>query len=89
MMRPTARRLVRVVPRKALNIPEHKIFNRPSPQFEDLQKPTFMDLLMQRKADAGDAWPANLRLEPQLKKVQFKEVEPRVRSALKRLTKER
>lgn len=88
-MQPTPTRLVRVIPRKLLNVSDQKILNRPRPQTEALKQPTFMDLLMKRKEDAGDAWPANLRLEPQLKKEIFKEVLPGVRSALRRMTKER
>ena len=88
-MRPTSTRLVRLIPRKLLNVAEQKIYSRPRPQIEDLKQPTFMDLLMKRKERAGNTWPANLRLEPQLKKAVFKEVVPGVRSVLKRMTKER
>ncbi|KDR80564.1 hypothetical protein GALMADRAFT_60992 [Galerina marginata CBS 339.88] len=88
-MRPTPSRLVRVVQRKLLNISDQKIYNRPRPQTDDLKQPTLIDMLLKRKEDAGDAWPSNLRIEPQLKKEVFKEVLPSVRSTLRRMTKER
>ncbi|KAF9563959.1 hypothetical protein CPC08DRAFT_685928 [Agrocybe pediades] len=88
-MRPTPNRLVVVTLRSRLNVSDSKIYNRPRPQKEDLAIPTLMDLLMARKEKMGDAWPANLRLEPQLKKEVFKEVMPEVRSQLRRMTKER
>ncbi|KAF9475216.1 hypothetical protein BDN70DRAFT_883975 [Pholiota conissans] len=88
-MRPTARRLVRVVPRKLLNVNDAKIYNRPRPQSEDRKQPTTMDLLFQKREEAGETWPENLRLEPQLKKIVFKEVDPKLRTVLKAMTKER
>ncbi|KAF8967643.1 hypothetical protein BDZ97DRAFT_501799 [Flammula alnicola] len=88
-MRPTASRLVRVVPRKLLNVSDQKIYMRPRPQTEDLKQPTLMDMLFKKREEAGDAWPLNIRLEPQLKKEVFKEVQPKLRTVLKRMTKER
>jgi hypothetical protein len=44
---------------------------------------------MQRKADAGTDWPANLRIEPVVKKEAFKRVNADVRKRLKCLLKER
>jgi hypothetical protein len=88
-MRPTSSRLVRVVPRNILNVVENKIYRRPRPQIEETKQPTLMDVLMKRRQDAGEAWPANLRLEPQLTKKAYREVMPELRSVLKKMTKER
>ena len=88
-MRPTPSRLIRVVPRKLLNISDQKIIARPTPQTTDKLQPTLMDIMMKRKEEAGDSWPANLRLEPQLTSKVFKAVQPGFRSTMRRMTKER
>ncbi|PPR01685.1 hypothetical protein CVT24_001513 [Panaeolus cyanescens] len=88
-MRVTAPRLVRLLPRAKLNVSDAKIIGRPIPQTQDRLRPTTIDLLLKQKETAGENWPANLRLEPQLKKAVFKNVQPELRSAMKKLTKER
>jgi hypothetical protein len=88
-MRPTPTRLIRVVPRKLLNVSDQKIIARPTPQTADKLQPTLMDIMMKRKEEAGDSWPANLRLEPQLTSKVFKAVQPGFRSTMRRMTKER
>lgn len=88
-MRPTPSRLIRVVPRKLLNVSDQKIIARPTPQTTDKLQPTLMDIMMKRKEEAGDSWPANLRLEPQLTSKVFKAVQPGFRSTMRRMTKER
>ncbi|KIM44519.1 hypothetical protein M413DRAFT_67778 [Hebeloma cylindrosporum] len=88
-MRPTQSRLIRVVPRKLLNVSNQKIVARPTPQTADKLQPTLMDIMMKKKEKAGDSWPANLRLEPQLTSKDFKSVQPAFRSTMRRMTKER
>lgn len=88
-MHPTPLRLARVLPRRLLKVEERKITKRPTPQTEDRTRPTLIDLLEVQKERAGKSWPPNLRLERQLKRNDFRLVRPEVKSALKRLTKER
>jgi hypothetical protein len=88
-MRPSAACLVRIIPRNALKVPDQKVIPQPAPQTQELKKPTLIHLLMQRKADAGTDWPANLRIEPVVKKEAFKRVNADVRKRLKCLLKER
>ena len=89
-MHPTPLRFARVIPRRLLNVSDYKINKRPTPQSEDrTRRPTLIDLLEVQKNKAGESWPPNLRLERQLTRDDFKLVRPEVKSALKRLTKER
>jgi len=88
-MHPTPLRLARVIPRRLLKVGDHKINKRPTPQIEDRIRPTLIDLLEVQKKKAGTSWPPNLRLERQLSRDDFRLVQPKVKSALKRLTKER
>ena len=88
-MHPTPLRLARVIPRRLLKVGDHKIIKKPTPQTEDRKQPTLIDLLEKQKQKAGASWPPNLRLERQLKRDDFKSVQPELKSALKRLTKER
>lgn len=88
-MRPTAARLVRIIPRKSLKVGEHKIMPPPAPQTQELAKSTLIDILMERQAAVGASWPANIRLEPVVKKEAFKRVHADVRTRFKKLLKER
>ena len=89
-MHPTPLRFARVIPRRLLNVSDYKITKRPTPQSEDrTRRPTLIDLLEVQKKKAGESWPPNLRLERQLTRDDFKLVRPEVKSALKKLTKER
>ncbi|KAF8817516.1 hypothetical protein BYT27DRAFT_7074511 [Phlegmacium glaucopus] len=88
-MHPTPLRLARVIPRRLLKVDDRKINKRPTPQTEDRTRPTLIDLLEVQKEKAGNLWPPNLRLERQLKRNDFRLVRPEVKSALKKLTKER
>jgi hypothetical protein len=88
-MRPTACRLVRVVPRNLLNVPEHKIHQRPRPQIEETKQPSLIDVLVKRRDAAKEDWPQNLRLERQLTKEAFRDVRDELRPTLKKMTKER
>jgi len=88
-MRPSSRRLVQVISRKLLNVPETKIHPPPlSQHIERQQKTTFIDVLLKQKEEAGDAWPQNIRIERQLKKADFRPVDPNVRATLKRMARE-
>jgi len=89
-MRPTAARLVRIIPRSALNLTEQKVkvLPRPTPQFEEYKKPTTIDILFQQKEKAGDSWPPNIRIEPAVRKAAFASVKPEYRKPLKQLLKE-
>ncbi|KAF8978107.1 hypothetical protein BDQ17DRAFT_1347879 [Cyathus striatus] len=86
-MRPSAMLLVRVLPRSALRV-QSQIIPPPSPQGEILQKPTLMYTLLKQKQTSGASWPANIRLEPVVKKEVFSEVESSTRVKWKKLLKE-
>ncbi|KAF5316041.1 hypothetical protein D9619_006359 [Psilocybe cf. subviscida] len=88
-MRPTLSRLIRVVPRSTLVVPDTKIYNRPKPQSEERKQATLIDNIIAQREAAGENWPQNIRLEPQLKKDDFKAVMPKIRTELKKLMKER
>ena len=88
-MRPTKACLVRVVPRKLVNVSDSKIYMQPRTQMEEKKEPTLMNTLFAQRKEAGRSWPANIRLEPPLKKIVFKAVQPKLRTVLKAMTKER
>ena len=89
-MHPTPLRFARVVPRSLLKVSDYKINKRPTPQSEDRKRrPSLIDLLEGQRKKAGESWPPNLRLERQLTRADLKLVQPKVKSALKKLTKER
>jgi hypothetical protein len=88
-MHPTPLRFARVIPRRLLNVSDSKIIMRPTPQTEDRKRPTLIALLEAQKKKAGESWPSNLRLERQLTRDDFKLVQPKIQSELKKLTKER
>ena len=56
---------------------------------EEKKEPTLMNTLFAQRREAGRSWPANIRLEPPLKKIVFKAVQPKLRTVLKAMTKER
>lgn len=90
-MRSSATRLLRLIPRKALpeNVRE-RIFPPPiSQNLEVKGQPSLIDALEKLKADTGKDWPANIRLEPVVKREAFKTVQADVRVRLKKLLKER
>lgn len=88
-MRPSAAQLVRIIPRKALDPAMVKVVHAPPPQIQELQQPTLLDLLHKQRIKAGADWPANIRVEPVIKKAAFKPVHADVRTQLKKLLKER
>jgi hypothetical protein len=88
-MRPSAIRLVRIIPRKALNPATVKVLQAPAPQTEELHQPTLIDILNRQREKAGPEWPANIRLEPMVKKAAFQPVRAELRTHLRKLLKER
>ncbi|EKM82851.1 hypothetical protein AGABI1DRAFT_111417 [Agaricus bisporus var. burnettii JB137-S8] len=88
-MKASAIRLIRIIPRKALDPSSAKILDAPPSQIQELHQPTVLDLLKQQREEAGPEWPANIRLEPVVKKEAFKRVRPELRTRLKKLLKER
>ena len=88
-MRSSIARLVQMIPRKTLQVEQKKIVPRPASQTRDLEKPTLSSVLRQQQAAAGESWPSNIRIEPEVKKEVFKRVESDVRTRLKKLLKER
>ncbi|KAG5645881.1 hypothetical protein DXG03_005028 [Asterophora parasitica] len=89
-MRPSAIRLIRVLRRKSLPVEiTERIIPAPAPQTEELKRDNLIDILMKQKTEAGPSWPANIRLEPVVKKDALKRVQADVRVRLKKLMKER
>ncbi|KII88938.1 hypothetical protein PLICRDRAFT_590673 [Plicaturopsis crispa FD-325 SS-3] len=88
-MHATIPRLVRIVPRsvaKAANAhitPHPAIKNRSGSELP----PTVHEVLMRQRAEMGEAWPANVRIEPILTKKTFARVRPELRSDLKSIAK--
>lgn len=91
-MRPTLPRLVRVIPRSQLaseNSSAAVIQPLRPPKRSDIEKPTLIDELLKRKAQMGDKYPSNIRIEPMLPKSTFKGVPAETRDELRELLKER
>ncbi|EPQ50966.1 hypothetical protein GLOTRDRAFT_49432 [Gloeophyllum trabeum ATCC 11539] len=96
-MHPSARRLVRIIPRSRLptvdpNTPwKSKVEIIPSlpPTTKAEDKPTLMDALQRRKEQAGARYPSNIRLEPLVNKRVFKPVAKEHRAVVKDMLKER
>lgn len=89
IMKASAVRLVRIIPRKSLDPTSVRVLDAPSPQTRDLQKPTFFELLQKQREIAGSDWPGNIRIEPVVKKEVYRPVQGEVRTQLKRMLKER
>ena len=89
IMKASAVRLVRIIPRKSLDPTSVRVLDAPSPQTRDLQKPTFFELLQKQREIAGSDWPGNIRIEPVVKKEAYRPVQGEVRTQLKRMLKER
>jgi hypothetical protein len=73
-MRPSLVRLVRILPRSAVALPEHC---RPPPRiYEELPKelrksPSLLEILLKEKEDAGLNYPPNIRIEPVVSRKTF------------------
>ncbi|KDQ60611.1 hypothetical protein JAAARDRAFT_31570 [Jaapia argillacea MUCL 33604] len=85
-MHPSARRLVRILPRSVVAPSKVRVAPAPAPSRKETI--TLIDILQQRKTHAGDDFPQNLRIEPVITKSTFKEVPKDVRRDLKHLVKE-
>ncbi|KAJ3572807.1 hypothetical protein NP233_g2843 [Leucocoprinus birnbaumii] len=88
-MKASAIRLVRIIPRKALDPAAVKVVDAPAPQTQDLRQPTVLQLLQQQREAAGAEWPKNIRIEPVVKKGEYRPVQAEVRTQLKKMLRER
>jgi hypothetical protein len=88
-MRLSLIRLVQIIPRRTLQLEQKKILLAPTPQSDDLTRPTLIDILMKQQESAGSSWPSNIRIEPVVKREAFKHVQSDVRVRMKKLLKER
>ena len=89
IMKASAARLVRIIPRKSLDPTSIRVLDAPSPQTQDLQKPTVFELLQKQRETTGSDWPGNIRIEPVVKKEVYRPVQGELRTQLKRMLKER
>lgn len=80
-MRPTAIRRVVLIPRELLK-KNTNVIPPLKPNFPELQ-PTVHDILLERKAKAGDEWPKNMRIEPFLTRDAFSKVRKKYIGPLK------
>ena len=90
-MRATVPRLVRVVTRSQLaEIPARKVVQPLHPQQRsDILQPSLIETLLKRKANSGDTYPSNIRIEPVLTKDTFKDVPTETIMELKEFLKEK
>ncbi|KZT03512.1 uncharacterized protein LAESUDRAFT_334655 [Laetiporus sulphureus 93-53] len=86
-MRPTFSRLVRVIPRSSLP-PKQAVRTVPEPMRSDVKQPTLIQILLERQAAAGDSYPSNIRIEPELTRATFKGVKPEVKRELLKVVRE-
>ncbi|KAJ4482354.1 hypothetical protein J3R30DRAFT_2160563 [Lentinula aciculospora] len=89
-MRSSLVRFIQIVSKNSL--PVWSKFNPPLHQVakaaEKTAQPTIIGSLIQRKAIAADTWPANLRIEPVIKKEDLKNVHATIRPRLKQMLRE-
>jgi len=89
IMKASAARLIRVIPRKSLDPTSVRVLDAPVPQTRDLQNPTVFELLQKQRETAGSDWPGNIRIEPVVKKDAYRPVQGELRTQLKKMLKER
>ncbi|KAK0240458.1 hypothetical protein EDD85DRAFT_489417 [Armillaria nabsnona] len=87
-MRPSAARLIRLVPRSSVQLTQ-KVVPSAAERPPEVKPPTLLDNLLERKEKAGDNWPSNIRIETPISKAALKDVQSGVRTQLKKLLKER
>ncbi|THH10991.1 hypothetical protein EW146_g8194 [Bondarzewia mesenterica] len=92
-MRPSLPRLLRIVPRSAVIGPEAASQPR-AKIFEEIRKenrttPTLLEVLQQRKAEAGANYPLNIRIEPPISKQTFAGLSSEIRASLEAALRER
>lgn len=91
-MRPSLPRLVRLLPRSAIALPEH---GHPSPRiYEEPPKgsrtqPSLLEILLKEKEAAGPNYPPNIRIEPVVSKKTFAGVKREFVGPLKAILRER
>lgn len=88
-MRPSLPRLVRVIPRGQLKSEQLRTVPIPQLVRSDVKRPTLIELLQKRRAEAGNDYPPNIRIEPALTKKSFSGVKKEHIIELKALLKER
>jgi len=89
-MHPSLPRLVKVVPKSQLvkqGIPLRRTV--PEPVRSDIKQPTLIEVLLKRKADAGESYPSNIRIEPELKMAHFRRFPKEVGMELKEMAREK
>ena len=91
-MRPSLSRLVRVLPRSAVALPEH---GRPPPKiYDEIPKtnrvsPSLLEVLLKEKELAGPEYPSNIRIETSVLKKTLAGVKPNLVAPLKAVLRER
>ena len=88
-MRPSASRLVRVIPRSGITSEAALRRTLPEPKRSGMDPPSLIQVLLKRKEELGAAYPANIRIEPPMPRKTLQHVPPDIRHALMDLTKER
>lgn len=86
-MRPTLAKAMRVIPRKNVRVPAKKIRTMDR-QDKDLSRGSLIDVLLQRKEEAGASYPQNIRIERPLYARHYEGVRPEFKHRLKDLVKE-
>jgi hypothetical protein len=91
-MRPSLARLVRVLPRSAVALPEHG--NPPPRIYEELPKesrklPSLLEILLKEKEAAGPNYPPNIRIEPVVSRKTFAGVKRDIIAPMKAILRER
>jgi hypothetical protein len=92
VMRVSLPRLVRILPRSAIALPEHGL--HPPRIYEELPKdsrkqPTLLEILLKEKEAAGSNYPPNIRIEPVVSKKTFAGVRRDMVSQMKAVLRER
>ena len=91
-MRASLPRLVRILPRSAIPLPEHgrpprRIYEEPP---KDARKePTLLEMLLKEKEAAGSNYPPNVRIEPVVSKKTFVGVKRDLVPQMKAILRER
>ncbi|KAI0736620.1 hypothetical protein C8Q72DRAFT_800744 [Fomitopsis betulina] len=89
-MRPTLPRLVRIIPKSQLveqGIPLKRAI--PEPIRSDVKQPTLIEVFLNRKKEAGPAFPSNIRIEPELKMAHYRRMPKEAGMQLKQLAREK
>lgn len=89
-MRPTLPRLVRVLHKSQLveqGIPLKRAI--PEPVRSDVKQPTLIQVLLNRKNEAGADYPSNIRIEPELKMAHYRRMPKEAGMQLKELAREK